>query len=278
MAIKMIFFDLDGTLLTEDKQVAPAVCEALERAAAKGIYLVPSTGRFYNGLPEAVRAFPFLRYVVLINGACILDVGSGEILRRAEIEPETALRLAKILAECDVVHDAYIDGAGYMNRCFEERIPEVVSNPVLQALILKTRYLVEDLGRYLETLNRPVQKMQAFFADGASRQSVWRRVESEFPELLVTSSIEINMEINVCDASKGAALQFLAGHLGIDIAETMAIGDGSNDISMLRAAGVGVAMGNAAEDVKAAADYVTDTNARDGVARAIEKFCLADAL
>ena len=91
--------------------------------------------------------------------------------------------------------------------------------------------------------------------------------------MAVTSSITNNIEINDKTATKGEALRFLCRHLGVDVRDTMAFGDGSNDMSMIQAAGIGVAMANADPALQAAADFVTDTNDADGVAKAIEKFC-----
>ena len=93
------------------------------------------------------------------------------------------------------------------------------------------------------------------------------------PGILVSSSIGNNLEINAEGADKGSALMRLADALGIDRGETMAFGDGENDISMLRMAGLGVAMDNAQEPVKKAADYITGSNNDSGVASAIRRFC-----
>ena len=92
-----------------------------------------------------------------------------------------------------------------------------------------------------------------------------------FPELAVTSSVRNNIELNLASANKGAALEALCRHLGVAMEETVAFGDGTNDLTMLRAAGLGVAMGNAAPELKAAADMVTDDNEQAGVARVINE-------
>ena len=90
MAIKIILLDLDGTLLTHDKQLSPANRAALEEAVARGIYIVPSTGRFYEGMPAVVRELPFVRYAVTVNGAQVYDAKEKAVLHRAEISPAAA--------------------------------------------------------------------------------------------------------------------------------------------------------------------------------------------
>ena len=94
------------------------------------------------------------------------------------------------------------------------------------------------------------------------------------PDIAVTTSVPDNVELNHIDAHKGAALRQLADYLGVPMSATMACGDGLNDVTMLRDAGLGVAMANACPEAKAAADVFTLSCDEDGVARAIERFCL----
>lgn len=112
-------------------------------------------------------------------------------------------------------------------------------------------------------------KLVALDLDG---REVLRKELMAIPELSISSSVYNNLEVNAKGADKGAALLWLADYLGIDREETMSFGDGENDIPMIKAAGIGVAMGNALDTVKAAADTVTLTNDEDGVAAAIRKF------
>ena len=101
------------------------------------------------------------------------------------------------------------------------------------------------------------------------------KVRAQFPDLIVSTSLVNNIEFTVPAATKGEALRVLAGHLGVAVADTMAFGDMDNDRSMVEAAGIGVAMGNAEQCLKDIADYITDTNNADGVAKALETFVFA---
>ena len=134
------------------------------------------------------------------------------------------------------------------------------------ALLRRTRAPVDDLKAFLCENGQPVQKVQLCFRDMAERETARSEIAAAFPEILVTSSFRNNLELNAADADKGRALLSLAQHLSIPAADTIAFGDSSNDLRMLRAAGTSVAMGNAAPEVRAACDYVTETNDRDGVA------------
>ncbi|MBR4953446.1 MAG: HAD-IIB family hydrolase, partial [Oscillospiraceae bacterium] len=121
-----------------------------------------------------------------------------------------------------------------------------------------------------------VQKTQFFMADMALREKLLNELEGMFPDICVSSSTEQNIEINASRANKGEALTALAHHLGYTDENTMSFGDGLNDLSMIKSAGLGVAMENACSEVKNAADYITDTNDNDGVKKAIEKFCFKE--
>ena len=272
MAVKIILLDLDGTLLNRDKQISPANRATLERAAAEGVYIVPSTGRFYEGMPAVVRELPFVRYVVTVNGAQVYDAAEKKVLHRCEIQPEAAERVFDRLDTLPVIYDCFLDGWGYMDERNYQRIDQFISDPRVNRMVKDLRRPVKDFRAFIRRENRPLQKIQMFFTDMDRRREELERLARDFPDMAVTSSISNNIEINEKHANKGEALAFLCRLLGVDQRDTMAFGDGGNDKSMILAAGVGVAMANADEELKAAADYVTDTNDADGVAKAMDKF------
>ena len=275
MSIRIILLDLDGTLLTRDKRLSPGNRRALERAAAAGIWVVPATGRFYQGMPAVVRELPFVRYAVTVNGAQVYDAAEDAVLHRAEIPLPAAERVFQRAAGLPAICDCYLDGWGYMDAAHYAQIDQFITDPQANRMVKELRRPVADLGAFLRRKGRPLQKIQLFFREADRRRAAMAELERAFPDMAVTSSIPNNIEINAAAATKGAALGFLCRHLGVDPRDTMACGDGSNDLSMLRAAGVGVAMANAEAAVKAAADFVTGDNDGDGVAQAIERFCLS---
>ena len=273
MAIRIILLDLDGTLLTHDKQLSPGNRAALERAAAMGIWIVPSTGRFYQGMPAVVRELPFVRYAVTVNGAQVYDAAEDAVLHRAEISLPAAERVFQRVAGLPAICDCYLDGWGYMDAAHYAQIDQFITDPQANRMVKELRRPVADLEAFLRRKGRPLQKIQLFFQEVDRRRTAMAELERAFPDMAVTSSIPNNIEINDKAATKGEALRFLCRHLGVDVRDTMAFGDGSNDMTMIRAAGIGVAMANADPALRAAADYVTDTNDADGVAKAIARFC-----
>ena len=273
MAIKIIFLDQDGTLLDSKKQFSAANRAALEKAAERGIHIVPCTGRYFQGITKEVRELPFVRYAVAVNGAQIYDRERDLVLHRCEIPREEALAAYDLIQELPVLFDCVIGGQAYMGRSHYERIEEFSDDPGFRKIVQTLRRPVEDLLDFVRRQEQDVQKISLFFKDMQERERAWRELAEKLPGMVITSSLSNNLEINAKGATKGGGLRFLCRHLGLEISESMAFGDGSNDRSMIEAAGIGVVMANGDPELKAVADYVTDTNDNDGVAKAIERFC-----
>ncbi len=271
--IKLIALDLDGTLLNSEKKLTAQNAAALERAAEKGIEIVPATGRFYLGMPELIKSLPYVHYVISVNGAQVYDVKRDKTVCSSEIEWERAVSVMERLDGMPVIYDCYQDGWGWMTQEMYDKAEEFAPTVHNLEMIKKLRTPVPELKVYLKEQKKGVQKIQLFFRDMALRAEMLETLPKEFPDLVVTTSIVNNIEINSREATKGIALKRLAEYLGISTAETMAFGDDLNDIPMLEEAGIGVAMGNAYDEVKKAADYITDDCNCDGVANAIIRFC-----
>ncbi len=270
--IRIIALDLDGTLLNSDKKLSEENKAALERAAEEGIEIVPATGRFYRGMPQIIRDIPYVNYVISVNGAQVYDIKNDSTVCRSEIPWERAVSVMERLDGIDVIYDCYQDGWGWMTEGLYDKAEEYAANIHSLEMIKNLRTPVPDLKTLLKERASGVQKIQVFFKDMGLRAKTLETLPAEFPDLVVTTSIVNNIEINSRDATKGIALKKLANYLGIPVEETMAFGDDTNDITMLKAAGTGVAMGNACEAVKRAADYVTDDCDESGVAKALKHF------
>ena len=270
--IKLIALDLDGTLLDFDKKLSKENASALECAAKSGIEIVPATGRFYLGMPQIIRELPYVNYVISINGAQVFDVVKKKTVCGSEIPFERAVSVMKSLDELDVIYDCYQDGWGRITQEHYDKAEQYAANIHSLEMIKNLRSPVPELKEYLKEQAHGVQKIQIFFRDMDLRAEILNSLPKEFPDLVVTTSIVNNIEINSRDATKGNALKKLAAYLEIPVFQTMAFGDDTNDITMLQEAGIGVAMGNANEEVKKAANYVTDDCGNSGVAHAIKHF------
>ena len=274
MSIKLIAFDLDGTFLDPKKNIHPDNIKALKAAAEKGVVIVPATGRIVGGVPQQIRELPFVRYYVTVNGAFVYDAVEDKAVARAEIPLEDALSLLRYEDSLGISYDCYQDGWGYMSADMYDRAGEYVTDPGILKLVLTLRTKVPELKEYLRQKGESVQKLQLYFTDMQERARQFETLPGMFPDMAFTTSVPFNIEINSSAATKGQGLAALCRLLGIKAEEVLAFGDDRNDADMIRFAGVGVAMENAIEELRAAADWVTASNSEAGVARGIERFVL----
>ena len=272
--IRIIALDLDGTLLDSNKNLSEANRAALAAAAAKGILVVPTTGRFFGMMPPAVRDLPFVRYAITVNGAQVYDRETDTAIVREELPLEKALAIMRYLDGFDVIYDCYQDNWGRMTKAMQDKAAEYAQDPHYIKMIREFRKPYPDLKSYLAEQGRDVQKIMLFARDPAVRDTLAAELPTRFDGLAVSTSTFNNLEINVATAHKGRAIERFAAHFGWTLANCMAFGDGLNDLSMVKMAGTGVAMANAAPEVLAAADYVTLSNDADGVAAALRHFGL----
>lgn len=272
--IKMIGFDLDGTLLTDQKELGEYTVQILKRAVEEGIVILPITGRPLCGLPEEVTGLPGLRYAITANGARILDLKNAAVLKEQLVSVETAEKILDILGNYDSLREIYYDGTGYAEREKLEQIDHFFEEGPMAEYVRSTRQPVDNLMDKFRKESREVDKVQGVFADLGEREAALDEIR-KLEGVTITGALHNNIEVNAAGVDKGNALLWLAQYLGIAPEETMAFGDGNNDITLLEKAGTGVAMKNGIEEVKHAADRITEkTNDEEGAAKFIETYVL----
>ena len=270
--IRLVAFDLDGTLFNDKKEITPETFATLERAANMGIEIVPSTGRFWNAIPGNIKALDFVRYALTLNGAAIFDVKAGKIIAEFTIPVLRAETLCRVFDDLGVIYDFVAGGKGYMRRDNYDRLADVMIGEWQVKIVRDMRSPVDDVYDTLRNYSG-VQKMQIYTLDAGLRENLLKSLPHVFPKLLFTSSVPNNIEINDTSANKGDGLRFLAAHLGLHMEDVLAFGDGLNDMTMIEAAGIGAAMSNGVQEVKDIADYIAPDNNHDGVAEWINRFC-----
>jgi HAD superfamily hydrolase (TIGR01484 family) len=242
--------------------------------AASGVTLALATGRRWTGASVAASSFDFRGPMIHMDGAMIRAYPNGEMLHSAPLDRVVAQRAAEAMAGYGIQPIAqYSDLTDDFLHVSQEAAHPEWTATYLPAFQQQTRY--RPVAQLCDIAVDPI-RLAAF-----APLSILRRVAVDLAshdcgrQLLLLGNYGVaELTLFSSAVSKGNALKILAHHLAIPLDETMAIGDGANDISMLRAAGLGVAMGQAPRRVRAIADAVTTSNAEDGLARAIEQYAL----
>lgn len=274
--IKLIALDLDATLLDSQKTISPRNLGALERARQMGVLMVPVTGRPAQGLPQAVRDLPGLRYAVTSNGATIRDWVEDRFLLEKHLTPEKSLEVLDACRDFAMIREVFREGVGYLTQADYEILRDRYLGTPMWEYVMGTRQVLPgSLEDFLREDDRPVEEL-FFLTDSPERKEALRKHLSPLPDIGFADPFPNDLEVMAGGIDKGEAFQWLLDYLGIDPAETIAMGDGGSDIPLLRAAGIGIAMDNALDYVKAAADHVTASCDEDGVALALEKYLFAE--
>ncbi len=256
--IKALFFDIDGTLVSFDTHRIPqSTVDALELAKKNGVKVYISTGRppmIINNLSQIEHLID--GYITTNGARCFIG---DKVVSQHAISPSDVDKIisaatrdgypAIVVGEkriaihhyTDVVYEIFAKGLGVDCDVFLHDVAEMGDEPILQVTPFCS---VGQEAALMPTLDNCTSgRWHPAFTD-----------------------------ITAADADKGKGLHAMAEYLGLDIAETMAFGDGGNDISIVKKAGVGVAMGNAGDNLKAVADYITTHVDREGVKKALEKY------
>jgi Cof subfamily protein (haloacid dehalogenase superfamily) len=266
--IRLVALDLDGTLLGPGWRVADADKAAIAAAAARGVHIVIDTTRWYEIALRTARRLELTAPMICHNGAHIKSPESGEDLLHLPIAAEIAREIASFCDERGWETYTTVNGITYMRSRWEAQIDPARLPQDMRIARTHAEHVTQPVTGILVFGDDAVQEVPAAFAqryDGALAFPVgWS--ESQQPYVTVT----------VAGVDKGTGLRFVCERLGVPLEESMAVGDAQPDIAMLDIAGVGVAMGNAIDDVKAQADAVAPSNTEGGVAWAIRRYVLEE--
>lgn len=267
MSYRLIAMDLDGTLLKEDLSISPLVRRALERAAASGVRLTLATGRGYPSIRRWADDLGITTPVICYQGAVVTDTVTHRRIYERTFGRDVVRDVVAFARGRDLSLTLYVADEIYVE---DKRHSDAFYDKWFGLPL----HLVDDLTT---ALPGDPDKFLIVGEEGeldALRPAV---VDAFGERLQIVRSHRYFLEGLAADASKGHALAWLAGELGIAREETMAIGDSGNDRAMIAWAGLGVAMGNASDEAKAVADWTAPAVDEDGVAEAIERYCLDGA-
>ena len=276
--IKLVALDLDGTLFDNSSRISKRNLTAIRSITDKGIHVVISTGRPFEGIPFDQIKGTGINYAITANGSGIYEISTGKCLYENAMDEELVTPILNFLLTRDIHMDAFIGGKGYTPVQCVETAQKLTVPSSIKNYIIPPRTRLDNILQFIHENQLKVQKMTLNFYPAADGTLIDRETVRKFlvsnPSITTVCGGYNNLEFTRADANKGVGLRKLAEILGVNPDATMAIGDTENDLAIIEAAGIGVAMGNATDAVKARADYVTTTNTKDGVAAAIEHFIL----
>ncbi len=266
MGIKLIAIDLDDTLLDSGLRVSDNCVAAIQEARRRGIRITLSTGRMYQSALPYARQLEIDVPLITYQGAWVKNSLTEEVLYYKPVPVDLARQTMAYFQAAGVHYHSY-----YNDQLFMETLSE--EGKYYSRLAGVEPLLVNDLMAALD--NNDAMKIMAITDNERMLLDMQRELRERYGEsLYITRSKPCFLEVMNREASKANALQVIASHYGIERKEVMALGDSYNDIDMLEWAGLGVAMANAFDPVKEAADFVTTSNEEEGVAEAIRRFVL----
>lgn len=268
--VRLVALDLDGTLFNPNGRITPASIAAINRLQNLGVHVVISTGRPLSGVPFAQLKDTTVDYAITTNGASVYRIHDKFCIFEDALDPDTARTLLEYFLQKDCHIAAFIGGEGISPSKCQAMVPNLILPDSIKETYNGTRLHVDDLIAEIDEKGYLVDKFTLNFQGLPDGTLLNRQDVQDF--LMQRDDLEVvcggfsNLEMTKKGVDKGIGLHKLAEYLGVDPQATMAIGDTENDLPILRAAGLSVAMGNAIDEMKKIADIVTYSNAEDGVA------------
>lgn len=277
--VKLIALDLDGTLLNEGKYISKKNIEAINAARKNGIEVVVATGRANFDAKSILEEIDLSPWIIGSNGGTIHQP-NGQFFHSIPLNKELAIDMLRKLEEEFIYYEAFIENQicapkygleVFMNEIAEAEKKHIDVIPMKkEAEIQRGQKGYKEINSYKDLLDNNIE-IYNILAVSFNEEKLVKSRENfiHIPNLTIVKSWDYNFHLQNGSASKGNALKVLAEQLHIDMADTAAVGDNYNDLSMLKMAGFSAAMGNADKEIKEQCDMVTLSNDEDGVAHFI---------
>jgi hypothetical protein len=259
--IKMIATDIDGTIYNPTSGFSDSVIKCIKSLQTSGIKVVLVTGRMHSSAIGVAKQLGLTTPVISYQGGLIKDF-NNKTLYQNNLSSDYAKEIINWARENNIHINLYID-----DKLYVEHDNDIVKNYVNGKFINYTVCNFDDLK--IENVN----KILAIDPKDAQKVTSWvKELQKKYPDLYIVKSTPYFCEIGSNEARKSLGVEFLCKLWGIKKEEVLTIGDQNNDIDLIQAGGIGVAMGNATDELKSCADFITDTVDNDGFVKAVEKF------
>ncbi len=269
---KIVASDLDGTLLGNDQKISPENLQAIKNLRRLGVEFVPTTGRALSEIPAELIASPDVRYIITSDGAAVWDKVLGKMILAHYIPAETVefiMNTVKPYNTYMLVHESgmnhYSPGQhtpAYLDKC---HVGQDFRN-----IIEASAKAVDGMAAFLKK-SKAIEMICIFFENHDALEAC-KRTFIESGKLCAVQSDENNIEVFMSSAGKGNTLAAFAALLGVDRSEVIAVGDSDNDVTLIKTAGLSLAMENASDELKAIADQTICNNSEHCARYILENF------
>lgn len=264
--IKIIASDLDSTLLLDNKQISDFTREVLDEINKYGIYFIPCSARNFEELPTVITSIPFVKYAVCANGATLVDLHENKIILEHLIDISTALLILET-AECPY-WTVSSNGKLFTSRKVSD---DRKSLNIPDSYFEEFGHVQVFIDDYHELLDDHANINKIHFICPQKKTELTQTLK-KLSGISVTSSHKNNIEVIHKDSSKGLGLEYFMDLIGCKSDQVIAFGDNSNDVEMLRKVDYRCAVSNAVDELKKIANFQTESNENDGVAKFINAF------
>lgn len=274
MKITCIALDLDKTTLNNQGSLSRKTKEAIEEAIQKGIHIIVASGRSLSSLPKEIRDIEKIRYAITSNGAAIYDLHTGECLKQYKMTEQSIDSILYYTQGIEVAYETFIDGEAFAQKAYVEDPVAFGASEKAIPYIRSTREPIENIQNFIKENRGKIESIDVVVKSEELKMRLWKTFETKIEDVYVTSSVPQLLEVSYKESGKHSGVRFLLDYLGLSAEDLAAFGDGDNDAELLRFAGIGIAMENASDNCKEAANTITLSNEEDGVAYGIKNILL----
>ena len=259
--IKLVATDIDGTILPYNSDFTQEVKDCIKKLDNDNIKVILVTGRMHSSTVPIARTLGLNNPVISYQGGLVKDI-NGKTLYQADLNNNYAKEIIQWARQNDVHINLYID-----DKLYVEKDDDIIK------FYIKGKFVDYTVCSFDDLEIKNVNKLLAIDLNDANKVTSWvNYLQKKYPDLYIVKSTPYFCEIGSAGAKKSLGVEFLCKMWGIKKDEVLAIGDQNNDIDLVQSGGIGIAMGNATDELKHCADYITDTVENNGFVKAIENF------
>lgn len=265
---KLIVSDIDGTLLRSDKHISFVTKQRIFDLIYKGHIFAIATGRMHGAGKIITTELDYDGFLISCNGAVVKHLKTGEVIQAIELAPELAKQVVDVCEQYGAYYHLYDIEAIYASRYANLAQKYAEGMPALPEGYHFTVAFPEDLPAMVGQV--PIYKIGLYHEDPETFSAVMKTLQ-KIEGLETCKSLDTSFDVMAKGVTKATGIEAIRAYYDIPLEHVIAFGDNENDMDMISYAGIGVAMGNAMEELKAAADFVTVTNDEDGLVYALDR-------